>query len=95
MKRHKPQESNEPVQRLIPARQETNSVEVTDPEDGRPTNGPTQCGYPEIEVAADHSGSTVHAAGDTGWLANVRRVAGVERRSRLRCEEKALKGRTP
>lgn len=45
LERHEPQESNGPVQRLISAGQETNSVEVTDPEDGRPTNGPTQCGY--------------------------------------------------
>lgn len=34
LKRHEPQESNEPVQRLISAEQETNSVEVIDPEDG-------------------------------------------------------------
>jgi hypothetical protein len=44
LKRHEPQESNGPVRRLISARQVTNSGTVTDPEDGRPTNGLTRCG---------------------------------------------------
>lgn len=66
--------------RLIPAARETNSGEVPGPEDGRPTHARAQYGYPEIEVAADHSGSTVHAASDARRIANVRRAADVERR---------------
>jgi hypothetical protein len=35
---------------------------------------------PEIKVAADHCGSTVHAASDTCRTVNVRRVADAGRR---------------
>jgi len=80
LKRREPQESNGPMLRLISAAREANSAEVPGPEAGRPTMLACSTDTPEIEVAADHSGGTVHAASDACRIANVRRAADVERR---------------
>lgn len=47
---------------------------------------------PEAEVAADHCGITVHVAGEASQIANVKKVAGVERRHDFAVRRKLWRG---